>query len=613
MPNKVVRRKFTTVAALGAAAALLLTGCGSDLIDRPGETGDEISSGYQDDGCTAVVVATSSEKVNLMERLGELFKESAEHEALEECATVRPLNVASGRAAGYLASSTTSWELGEESAPSVWSPASMVWVDRVASLAGEEVVANAESFAKTPVVFGMPESMAQALGYPQKPLSLSEIHDLIQNPEGWGSVGKPLWGSFKIAKTNPNSSTTGLSMLLMQAYEASGKDTGLTSADVADAEGFSRVFESGAIHYGDTTGKVLQNLVDKASGGGSSYVSAIALEETSLYNYNLGNPDSHTVQPGETLTPPKEKLIAVYPSGGSMWSDNPVVALDAGWVDPEQKAAAEAFVAFLRTTQAQEVLPEFGFRPVDDGVDVSQYLNSDVGIDPAQPTVSLPQPAPDVVSAAIDQWAQIRKPSAVLQLIDISGSMDASIGDGKSRLDGAIEGASSTLGAIRPTDEIGVWAFTTGLTSEIDGRTVDGVGAVRPFGPLGGEKDALQAEIAALANAQRKGTPLYDAIDIAYDYLKSHADSGRINALVVLSDGEDTDSITQLDTIIQKINADQKEGGNDKPVRIFAIAYSDAADIDALGRLARASGGQVFDATDPRKITETFQSVMNNF
>ncbi|WP_244304676.1 substrate-binding and VWA domain-containing protein [Leucobacter viscericola] len=597
-------RKFIgSVAAIGAAA-LVLVGC-SPSTDQGGT--------FADDGCTSVVVATSSEKVNLMEDLGAAFKDSAEHKGLEKCATVHAVNVASGKAAQYLSDSTTEWALGADTAPSVWSPASTVWTNRVASIAGDKVVAGAESFAKTPVVFGMPESMAKALGYPGKPISLKQIHDLIANPDGWGAAGKSMWGSFKIAKTNPNSSTTGMSMLLMQAYAASGKAQDLTVADVKAAEEFSRVFESGAIHYGDTTGKVLQNLADRTSGKGSSYVSAIALEETSLYNYNIGNPDSHTVQPGETLTPPDEKLVAVYPSEGSMWSDNPAVVLDAKWVTPEQKTASAAFVKFLHTKKAQELLPKYGFRPTDDSVDVSKYLNADVGVDPKQPAVTLPQPEPEVVSAAIDQWAAIRKPSAILQLIDISGSMDESIGDGRTRLDGAIEGSTATLGQIRPTDEIGVWAFTTGLSSNIDGTRVNGIGVVRPFGVLGGDKEGLQSDIEDLANSQRAGTPLYDSISSAYDYMKTHAEAGRINAIVVLSDGEDTDSATRLDTLIQKINADQKEGGNDKPVRIFAIAYSKAADVESLEKLARASGGQVFDATDPAKITETFQSVMNNF
>ena len=609
MTHTATRRPLTTALALAGATALLLSGCTStDWLPGEGAEGGPV-----DDGCTAVIVATSSEKVNLMDELGATFKDSPEHQALAECATIHPVNVASGKAAQYLSNSTETWALGDATAPSVWSPASTVWTDRVASIAGEKVVAGAESFTKTPVVFGVPESMARALGYPDKPLGIADIKGLIEDPAGWGAVGKPIWGSFKIAKTNPNSSTTGLSMLLMQSYAASGKSKDLTTADVKDAEKFSQAFESGAIHYGDTTGKVLQNLVDKASGSGSSYVSAIALEETSLYNYNIGNPDSHTVQPGEQLTPPDEKLVAVYPSEGSMWSDNPAVVLGAKWVTPEQQEAAAAFVKFLHTKSAQELLPKYGFRPLDDSVDASAHLNADVGIDTNQPTVTLPQPAPEVVSAALDQWTKIRKPSAILQLIDISGSMDEEIGGGKTRLDGAIEGSTTTLGQVRSADEIGVWAFTTGIASEVDGEQLHGVGVVRPFGALGGDKERLKTDIEDLAYSQRNGTPMYDAIGVAYDYMKAHAETGRINAIVVLSDGEDTDSTTTLDSLVQKINADNKEGGNNKQVRIFAIAYSNSADVESLQKLARASGGQVFDASDPTKITETFQSVMNNF
>jgi Ca-activated chloride channel homolog len=338
----------------------------------------------------------------------------------------------------------------------------------VVAAGGEHLVAGAESFARTPVVFAMPQTMATALGYPAKPIGLSEIEKLISDPNGWGSVGKPLWGSFKIAKTNPNTSTTGLSVILMQSYAARKKAKDLTVADVQKSAAFSRVFESGAIHYGDTTGKVLQTLYNTTQNGakGSGYVSAVALEETSLFNYNLGNPDSHTVQPGEKLRPPKEKLVAVYPSGGSMWSDNPTVVLRAPWVTPAKQAAGQAFLKFLKTNSAQELLPKYGFRPLDTSVDVSQYLNAEVGIDPAKPTIALPEPSADVVSAAIDQWADIRKPSAILELIDISGSMDEAAGDGQSKLDGAIDGAQSTLGNFRRTDEIGLWAFTTGVESD---------------------------------------------------------------------------------------------------------------------------------------------------
>ncbi|MDR0594024.1 MAG: VWA domain-containing protein, partial [Bifidobacteriaceae bacterium] len=91
------------------------------------------------------------------------------------------------------------------------------------------------------------------------------------------------------------------------------------------------------------------------------------------------------------------------------------------------------------------------------------------------------------------------------------------------------------------------------------------------------------------------------------------AEPGRINAIVVLSDGEDTDSDGSIEGLIQKINADFAEGGDEAPVRVFPIAYGGAADLDALERLARASNGQVFDASDATKIADVLRSVMNNF
>lgn len=597
-------KKTLKISAVAIAAVLALSGC------TPGSTDES----QPVDGCTQVVVATSSEKVNLMDDLGKKFKDSAEHKGLAECATVVPINLASGKASAIFSQNVKEWTVEGVPAPVVWSPASTVWTDRVGSIAGEKVVAGAESFAKTPVVFGMPESMAKALDYPAKPLGIKDLQALVADPEGWGSVGKSIWGSFKIAKTNPNSSTTGLSTILMQSYAASGKSADLTAADVAAAEDFSRSFEAGAIHYGDTTGKVLLNLAENATGSGSSYVSAIALEETSLYNYNIGNPDSHTVQPGEKLTPPSEKLVAIYPSEGTIWSDNPAVVLGADWVTPEQKKAGEAFLAFLETKTAQETLPEYGFRPVDDTVDASKSLNASVGIDVSQPATTLPKPEADVVSAALDQWSQIRKPSAILQLIDISGSMDTNLPDGgQTRLEAAIDSAKSSLGEVRPTDEIGVWAFTTGLSSKIDGKSTDIVAEVRPFGTLGDDKEGLKDDIGDLLFSNRAGTPLYDAVALGYDYMKDHAETGRINAIVVISDGEDTDSKASIDSLIQQIRKDTGEGGNAKPVKIFAIGFGENADMTALEKLAAASGGQAFDATDPARIGEVLQSVMNNF
>lgn len=606
-PRSHARR--TTAALAGTAiAALVLAACTSG--GDEGTTTDG-SQGFPDDGCTHITIATSSEKVNMLDELATAFKDSPEHEDLDTCATVRPTNVSSGNAARYLTAGED-WPSDDRTLwPTLWSPASTVWTDRVAAAASPSLVGEPASFTRTPIVFGMPEPMAKALGWPEKPISISDLEGLCQDPAGWGSVGKEIWGAFKISKTNPNTSTTGLSTILMQSYEASGKAEGLTSADVEAAADFSRVFEECVIHYGDTTGNVLSTLYDETQNGanGSAYVSAVALEETSLLNYNKGNPDSHTVQPGETLTPPKTKLVAVYPSGGSMWSDNPVTVLGADWVTAEQRTAGEAFAAFLQSAPAQKILPEYGFRPLDESVALGDQFSAKFGVDPTQPAITLPKPEVDVISTAIDQWTQVRKPSSVLELIDISGSMDDPIGDGRSRLDGAIEGAQTTLGHFRSTDEVGVWAFTTGISSD-EG---EGIQVLRDVTALGADGEKLDSSLDDLRYAQRNGTPLYDAVLTAYEAMSARAEPGRINAIVVLSDGEDTDSTTSLDSLIAKIGKSSKEGGDDAPVRIFTIAYGEGADPTALQRIADATGGQMFDASDAERIDLVFASVINNF
>lgn len=593
--------------AVAAVVALVLTACtGSDQGDDNAGGG-----GFSDDGCTHITVATSSEKVNMLDALAAAFKESEQHDGLGTCATVRPVNVSSGNAARYLTAGGDWPTSDRELWPTLWSPASTVWTDRVAAAASASLVGTPESFTRTPVVFGMPEPMATALGWPNKPLSITDLANLCQAPDGWGSVGKDVWGSFKISKTNPNTSTTGLSTILMQSYEATGKADGLTVADVDASADFSRVFEECVIHYGDTTGNVLSTLYDETQNGasGSGYVSAVALEETSLINYNLGNPDSHTVQPGEELIKPKTKLVAVYPSGGSLWSDNPITVLGADWVSEAQSEAGAAFVEFLHGTDAQSILPEYGFRPLDDSVPLGELFTAEYGIDPAQPAVTLPNPDVATISTALDQWAQVRKPSSVMELIDISGSMDEQIGDGRSRLDGAIEGAQTTLEHFRSTDEIGVWAFTTGVDSEAG----EGIVALRDVAALGSDRETLGESLDDLRYATRNGTPLYDAVLTAYEAMNERAEPGRINAIVLLSDGEDTDSKISLDSLVARLSADVAEGSDDAPVRIFPIAYGESADLDSLKRIADATGGQVFDASDPERIDLIFASVINNF
>lgn len=601
-------KRLSTAVAILAMTGMVLTAC---VPSSSTEYGD-----FTSDGCTPVITAVSPEKVTMMTQLAEEFKDSTQHGNLETCATVYPIEVGSGEAARLLKLSGELWTEAETTKPrpTLWSPASSIWMDQVGAITGEALVTGWQSFTRSPVVFAMPERMAKTLGWPDEPIGIQDLHDLCLNPEGWGAYGgsASLWGPFRLGKTNPNTSTTGLNTLVMQSYAYSGKTEGLTEADVLAAEQFSQEFESCVIHYGDTTGNVLQRVYDRdADGRPLDYVSAIAVEEISVIAFNQGNPNTRALNDEELskLVPPNEKLVAVYTEEGSLTSDNPIVTLGgpgASWVTPEQTEAGKAFIDFLLSDKVQDELDEYGFRPLDPNRPVGGMFTAANGVDPNQPTTWLEKPSVSVTLSAVEQWGVIRKPSSVLVLMDVSGSMGEDAGTGNSRLTEAISSAQNTLGHFRSTDELGVWVFTTGISSPYG----DGVAVIRDVDQLAGSRETLSDELGNLIPLN--GTPMYDATAAAHEFMSERAEPGRINAIILLSDGEDTDSRTSLDKLLLDLR-DVTEGGNDSPVRIFSIVYGQNAPPEALTDIAEASGGQVFNASDPRRIAAVFQAVVNNF
>ena len=71
------------------------------------------------------------------------------------------------------------------------------------------------------------EPMADALGYPGKPIGFADILDLASSPGGWRRYGRPEFGDFSLVHTNPDFSTSGLSAVVAEYYAATGKNEGL--------------------------------------------------------------------------------------------------------------------------------------------------------------------------------------------------------------------------------------------------------------------------------------------------------------------------------------------------------------------------------------------------
>jgi Ca-activated chloride channel family protein len=338
----------------------------------------------------------------------------------------------------------------------------------------------------------------------------------------------------------------------------------------------------------------------------------VAVEEKSVVDYNQGNPDG-VLDPGEEVRPPRVPLVAVYPKEGTIFSDNPLFILDAPWVTPALADAAEAFQAFVLEPDNQQVALQHNFRPANPAVPIGAPLDAASGVDADEPQTLLQVPTPPVMVELLDNWAVQRKEARVLLVVDVSGSMKeaADPPDRATKLQLAQEAATGALDDFKPTDDVGLRVFSTGLGPDGDSFWLDPV----PLAPMAGNGDALRQQLAGLYPTN--GTPLYDVARGSFDALYETYDPTRINAVVLLTDGRNDDGAMEDDLaqLADAVTALQRGsmGEHGRPVRLFTIGYGADADLAVLRQLAQATNGASYNASDPRSIEKVFTAVVSNF
>ncbi len=459
-----------------------------------------------------------------------------------------------------------------------WSPSSSLW-GRLLNFESDRPYAPDDnpSIVRTPLVIAMWEPMAQALGYPRKKLGFSDILQLARSETGWARFGRPQFGDFKLVHTNPDFSTSGLSAVVAEYYAATGKKEGLVEEDIERSRARSIVkdIERSIVHYGDTT----LFIADQMRKAGPGYASAVAMEEVTLLDFNKrrgGQP----------------KLVAIYPEEGTFYSDNPLIVLNAPWVDERQRAGARELQRFLAEEIDAERAGEFGFRPADLEEKPAAAISRANGADPAQPARVLGLPEPRTLSAVKDAWREDRKPANVLLVVDTSGSMVE-----ENRLERAKEGLETFLREVSPNDRVGLMAFS------------DEIRPLVPIAPVRQNAGRLRSTIDTLI--ADGGTAFHDAAIEGLEQVQGLRDRERINAVVLLTDGEDTDSSASIDEAVRRMEA---QGDTENRVRVFTIAYSAAAEgaEDALKRIATASGGQPYSG-DTEDIELVYRSISSFF
>ncbi len=298
------------------------------------------------------------------------------------------------------------WGGGPE--PTVISPASSLWVEALRSewrargnsapIIGEGADAP-RPLVLTPLVLVVWEQRARYLWPSSTPEFWGSLHDALVNPQGWqalaGEAGRS-WGLVKFGHTTPLSSNSGTQTLVLLAYAFHNKTSGLTSADVTSPEFVQWLtdIESTVQEFGDSTGTFMENMVQ----AGPGKYDVVAVYENLALQY-LDQVQSRWGQPIKLYYPPATLL-----------SDHPFATLQAPWVSPEQRGAANVFRDFLLSTPVQQQALKSGFRPSDSSISLATA-------DPAnpferykgygvQPNISqqVEQPSVEVLNALLDVW-----------------------------------------------------------------------------------------------------------------------------------------------------------------------------------------------------------------
>jgi Ca-activated chloride channel family protein len=552
-------RALVIALAIAAVAVAFVTSRDDD-----GERPDSRAAAQPPSGALRISFLYSPEKEGLLAPLVERFNASGA-QAGGRRVHVDAKVVASGEAESGIARGTLK--------PVMWSPASSFWGRLLNYEADQALVADDNpSIVRTPLVIAMWEELATAYGYPKRPLGYEQLSELAVG--GWAAAGKPQFGSFKYVHTNPEFSTSGLSAVAASYYAAASKREGLTVADIARARTQVKRLERSIVHYGDTT----LFISDEMRRNGLGYASAVAMEEITLIDFNRKAGDG-------------PRLVAVYPTEGTFFSDNPLITLQGAWVTREQKQAADVFAAYLKREITPEVAGRHGFRPADERAAAAGHVNPANGVDPKQPQRVLTLPEPKVLARIREAWREDRKPANVMVVLDNSGSMGE-----ENKLQSAKEGLKAFLAEAGPNDRIGLTKFSNEV-EELVG-----------IAPMSTNRKPLLRALDGIF--PEEDTRVRDAIVEAVHAVEAKLDRDAINAVVALTDGADTASSRTVEEVAEELGKQgRKETGQ---IRVFTIAYGKEPNDIELARYAEESGGKPFLA-GTQDIETVYRSISSFF
>lgn len=281
-------------------------------------------------------------------------------------------------------------------------------------------------------------------------------------------------------------------------------------------------------------------------------------------------------------TRPPVRAVALQPVG-SPSLDHPFVELVRPGRDARVGDAVRAVRAWLGAPAARSVFEAAGYAPA-----------RDAPVDAA------------ALDGALRAFDALREDSSVLAVVDVSGSMAAAAGGGRTRIRLAAEAAAAGMALFPPGFEVGLWTFSARPAPAPDWDVVVPTGPLdEPLGAGGPtRRDALLAGARELAAVPDAGTALHSTVLAAVRAARDGYRPGREHSVVVFTDGRDEeDDGIGLDELLATLRA---EADPRRPVSVVTVGAGPDADLAALERIAEVTQGRAYGTDDPADIREVF-------
>jgi Ca-activated chloride channel family protein len=556
--------------------------------------------------CTVLRVRAALENAELIRRLAQGYQ-GGRRDIAGHCVQLAVAADSSGLTTSDVQNGFASLPTAER--PDLWVPDSSAWPALAAArLAGQGypslTPARGTSIAVSYLVLAMPQVLADTIGWRSTPPTWATFLESTANRDTWGRLGHPDFGDFKLGKTSPDVASSGLYTLVAEYGAAAGNVQSPAVADVDAAANRARVAatERSVVHYMSTEPHILWHVSQvEHSAAAAGYLSVVPVSERGMWDYDRGvtSRDGLTYLNGP---PPHEPLVPVYPADGTYALDNPGLILDAPWVTPADRAAAQDFLRFATTREGQAVVRTAGYRDLTGKADpevasVGHYAD-------AARLRTLPPPSGELLAAVQDNFPAVRKRARVLFLVDVSGSMTTPISPSMNRLQAAQQAIARALPYFTDDDEVGLAGF-----SHLPGQHAIVPGLVARVAPLRQKRPAFLAALRGLKAIN--STPLFAATQQFTAQMAAEYRPDRINAVVLLSDGHnDTSSYTDT---LASMSAGITRVTKDRPVLVFTLAYADKADVPTLQAIAKLTHAHYYDATDPARLERVLGDLVTSF